>query len=356
MLLQTPIISALLQHQSNTAIFSAVADNAAVSTKISIPSPLISTQTSKDVAFHEWCDNIGIAISPAVRIVTSDKSVAGRGVFAIDDIEVDEVIARIPTAVIFHPDNCAECFPQTATRIAKSKAHAGFMKRKKHTNFGWIHNLWQKVIIEKRRQKYHHLDPHEQLWQPELTLYALDAVREGHPWGTWISQWQRDDPTYRLFCSNANTGDEDLIDSISLELKRNFAPYLNELHIKAALLIRLLRLEEERQVIPLNDDSETSGMYALLGSRAVAIDDDITGVIPFHDMINHSLEPNLSMTYTPTDHIEIYANRKIDKGQELFLCYTKLNKTMNSVNALWALVQWGIPTPAEHLHDVSDDQ
>lgn len=176
-------------------------------------------------------------------------------------------------------------------------------------------------------------------------------MKEGHPWGTWISQWQRDDPTYRLFCLNAKAGDENLIDSVASNLKNSYAPYLDELHIKAALLIRLLRLYEERQVIPLNDDSETSRMYALLGSRAVALDDHVTGVIPFHDMINHSLDPNLSMAYT-TDHIEIYTNRKIDKGQELFLCYTKSNKIISSVNALWALVQWGIPTPEKHLHDV----
>jgi hypothetical protein len=245
--------------------------------------------TREDVAFHEWCESIGIAINPAVRVITSDNSVAGRGAFAIGDLEEGEIIARIPTAVVFHPDNCAECFPQTAALISKSKRKAGFVRRK-HKYFGWIQKRWQKVIRKKQEQHtFYHLDQ-EQLWQPELTLYALDAVKEGHPWGTWISQWQRDDPTYRLFCLNAKAGDENLIDSVASNLKKSYAPYLDELHIKAALLIRLLRLNEERQVIPLNDDSETSGMYALLGSRAVALDDHVTGVIPFHDMINHSLD------------------------------------------------------------------
>jgi hypothetical protein len=283
----------------NTAVFAATDVETPAMISIPFSSPLIPT--NKDVEFHEWCDNMGIAIDPSVRVITSDNSVAGRGAFAVDDVEEDQVIARIPTAMVFHPDNCAECFPQTAALISQSKAKEGFVVKRKHKNFGWIHKLWRKFIMEKQKHTFYHLDP-EELWQPELTLYALDAVREGHPWGTWISQWKRDDPTYRLFCLNAKAGDEDLIDSVSSELRRSYAPYLNELYIKAALLIRLLRLEEERQVIPLNDDPESSGMYALLGSRAVSLDDHVTGVIPFHDMINHSLDPNLSMVYKRSPH------------------------------------------------------
>lgn len=310
-----------------------------------------------DVAFHRWCDNVGIRINPAVKVITSEKSVAGRGIFAIEDLEENEIIAQIPTAVVFHPDNCAHCFPETARLISKSKARVGIVgdaDNQDKKKFNWIHRLWRKVIKKNKKTKktnqeepkFYHLDTDE-LWQPELTMYALQAIRDGHPWSTWISQWKRDDPTYKLFCSNVKVRDENQIDVAAQELK-SFAPYLDPLHIKAALTIRLLRLDEERQVIPLHDNSETSGMYALLGSRAVALDDRVTGIIPFHDMINHSLDPNLSISYVD-DYIQIYANRRIDRDQELFLCYTKLHKAMDSINALWSLVQWGIPIPKEQL-------
>jgi len=269
------------------------------------------------------------------------------------------VIARIPTAVVFHPDNCAQCFPETAAQISENKAKAGVINKEGRVNqkrkkLNWIHKVWNKVksrivqLEQKKNLQFHHLDQDE-LWQPELTLYALEALRQGHPWSTWISQWQRDDPTYKLFCSNTKASDEGQIDATCSELKLSFAPYLDEMNIKAALLIKILRLQEERQVIPLKDDSETSSMYALLGSRAVALDDHLTGIIPFHDMINHSLDPNLSLAYTSDHYIDIYANREVQKGQELFLCYTKLNNSITSMNALWALVQWGIPIPEEEL-------
>ena len=299
----------------------------------------------QDMKLHSWCEDIGLPINPSVKVVTTDQSVAGRGVFAMDDLQPDERICFIPNALVFHPENCASCFPQLAKDISKSKQKYGFgMDEKK---FAWIHKLWRKVSRKSRVHPEFYLLEEDDLWQPELTLYALEAIKQNHPWKEWIDQWNRDDPTYTLFKKNAKVQDENVIDLTAKELQKQ-ANYLSDLHLKAALSIRLGRFEEQKQILPLKDDVETSSMYSLLGSRAGELGDNLTGVIPFHDMINHSLNPNLSISYGP-DHIEIYANRPIEKGQELFLCYTEIGREMSDTNALWSLIQWGIPHRKEDI-------
>lgn len=171
----TPAVPSYNDQSRNAAVaFGAVADATITDSTLTnlsfslTPAAEALVPTGKDVAFHEWCESIGIAINPAVRVITSDNSVAGRGAFAIGDLEEGETIARIPTAVVFHPDNCAECFPQTAALISKSKRKAGFIRRK-HKYFGWIQKRWQKVMKKQEHHTFNHLDQ-EQLWQPELTI------------------------------------------------------------------------------------------------------------------------------------------------------------------------------------------
>ena len=320
-------------------------------TPFSALSPLVLTPA--DLTFHGWCSDVGIRINRSTKVVTTPQSVAGRGVFALEDLEQGEIIAHIPNGVIFHPDNCSGCFPNVADKISKCKAQAGIVQDEKR-KFRWIHSLWRKVVREKNPE-YYQMDV-EELWQPELTLYALEALKEGHPWSEWISQWQRDgdDPTYRLFMSNARSCDKEAISSTADELQ-NAVPYLSHVLLRAALSMQLLKLEEEREVLPLNDDSETSAMYSLLGSRVGDLYEGTSGVIPFHDMINHSLLPNLSMDHD-SEFIDIYANHPIKKGQELFLCYTNLDKPMTATCALWSLVQWGIPTPAAMLDNDAETE
>jgi len=277
---------------------------------------------------------MGLAVNPSVQLFTSSQSVAGRGVFAVNHLEEGELIARIPSGLVFYPENAAECFPETAAAIQKSKVEAGIVNDKR---LRWIHKLWRRVM---RRDKMHHME--DKTWQPELTLYALAAMEEEHPWSGWISEWKRDDPTYRLFRSNAKPYQDEAISTAANELN-SIMPDLPNLNLRAGLAIRLSRLDAERFAFCLNDDAETSAMYALLGSRAIELDGLLAGVIPFHDMINHSLDPNLTVEFNG-EWLELFTERKIEKGEELFLCYTKIDDKMDENSALWALIQWGIPT------------
>jgi hypothetical protein len=282
---------------------------------------------------------MGLAVNPSVQLLTSPKSVAGRGVFAVDDLNGGDLIARIPSALVLYPENGAACFPKVARDIESNKIKAGIFEADDR-KFRWIHKLWQKVVRRKETLVLEFMEKDETC-MPELTLYALAALEADHPWSPWISQWNRDDPAYRLFASNAKPYQEDVINDTAKELN-SIMPDLPLLHLKAALTIRLGRLEEERSVFYLKDNTETSSMYSVLSSRIIELNDMLVGAIPFHDMINHSLKPNVSIEFNG-EWIELFSNRKVENGEELFLCYTKMDEELNENNALWALIQWGIP-------------
>lgn len=286
-----------------------------------------------DVSFHSWCGSVGIGISPSVKLVTTKESVAGRGVFSVEPLEEGESIVRIPTHAVFHPRNAASVFPDEAKRIRRHKKKALGGRR------DWITRLWGKML---RREFEAGEGLDGEFWNAELTSYALVAVEEDHPWSTWISQWQRDDPTHRLISSCPRPDDEKAISATADEL-RTLMPDLSHLHLQAALAIRLGRFEEHRRLAGLSDDARTAAMYSVLGSRAIDLGGDVVGVLPFFDMINHSLEPNLALSFDG-DSFELVAKRAVGEGEELLLQYTRNDEEMDETNALWALVQWGIPT------------
>ena len=57
------------------------------------------------------------------------------------------------------------------------------------------------------------------------------------------------------------------------------------------------------------------------------------------------MDPNLTMEING-EWIDVFTDRKVEEGEELFLCYTEKLDKIDENSALWALVQWGIPTPA----------
>lgn len=305
--------------------------------------------TIADISFHKWCNSVGININPSTQLVTSQQSVAGRGVFAFDALEEGEVIARIPYGVIFHPENGASSFPDTAAEIRDCKSKAGILLEESSAEDSGIRSrILNRIRKLWRRQESRKFDNVEDaIWQSELTKYAIAAVDEDHPWAMWISQWQRDDPTYHLFASNAKPWDEDAISDTADELQ-SIMPDLSIPYLKAALSIRLNRLEEQRVPFGLDDNCSTSSLYSVLGSRACQLGEDTSGVIPFHDMINHSTDPNVIMAYEDKG-VELVATREVEKCKELFLCYTTVGDDLDLNGALWALVQWGIPTSCSEL-------
>ena len=278
-----------------------------------------------------------------MQLITTDQSVAGRGVFCLEDLEDGEVVAAIPNKCIFYPENASKCFPNAAHKLEQAVSSCNTHTRDT-SDHGWIRVLWRRLLGRNSAPK-DKKDELDSQWLPELTQYALTACAEGHPWSEWIQQWQRDDPTHRLYLSGARHDDEKALVKAAEEYTE-IMPELPNTYLQAALSIRLQRLERDKAVfLGINDEDETafSRMYSLVSSRVVELDDDVSGVIPFYDMINHSLEPNLSLSYHG-DHVELFTTRPVEAGEELFLQYTKRGREMDESNALWTLVQWGIPT------------
>ena len=53
---------------------------------------------------------MALAVNPSVQLVTTSSSIAGRGIFAIDELDEGEIIAKIPSGLVFYPENAEECF------------------------------------------------------------------------------------------------------------------------------------------------------------------------------------------------------------------------------------------------------
>ena len=69
----------------------------------------------------------------------------------------------------------------------------------------------------------------------------------------------------------------------------------------------------------------------------------VIAVLPMYDMINHSNEPNLALSFGD-EKFSLWALRDIEEGEELFVSYKdNENKEWDETDAVWMLVQWGIP-------------
>ena len=141
---------------------------------------LFLAASKADFEFLNWCEKVGIENQKATLSTTS-ASVAGRGVFATDDMEKGEMAIKIPGNTVLHEFTAAANFPRIHGKIQKAKKR--FERRKK---------LWRRLLPLKGRD-YEFTDTSD-LWQAELTQYSLASLESDHFWKPWISQWQRSDP------------------------------------------------------------------------------------------------------------------------------------------------------------------
>jgi len=360
--------------------------------------------TPADLALQKWCTTAaGIALSPSVQICTSpSRSVAGRGVFATAAIQEGDVLALIPREVVLWENNCLGQLGRIRDYAAAgtSNAEKKFAQQKKGgRKRRWARNLLLKLSLRRpsggssatatdESSSSNAITDESTMWAPILTRYAMEAMRSNHPWSEWIGQWNRNDPMHDAYLAmdkilafpdstlpEYSMMYEDLICSTAEKLK-TMMPHLNEKHIQAAVSIRLSRVEEHFRTVGLlpngdekNDDDTTTtdpidlrqalDLYSLITSRVIELDREagMTGVLPFYDLCNHSLDPNLALEYVENDgdssndssqvntdgFYTIYARRHIEAGEELFFRYTDLNEPMDENSALWAAVNWGIP-------------
>mmetsp|Transcript_9671 Transcript_9671/g.27104 ORF Transcript_9671/g.27104 Transcript_9671/m.27104 type:complete len:510 (-) Transcript_9671:70-1599(-) len=377
--------------------------------------------TSADLALQGWCTTTaGIALSPSVLICTTSQSVAGRGVFATDKIEEGDVVALIPKEVVLWKDNCAGQFGRVATELEETMMKAARYghddgntesmrsgPKKSGRKRRWVRKLLSRLILRRPSpsgstatdstdlssspSSSQMITDESTMWAPILTRYAMEAMQTSHPWSEWIAQWNRNDPMHDAYLAmdrivNNQAADttelpecgmmyEELIASTARKLKA-MMPHLNEKHMQAAVSIRLSRLEEHFRIVGLLDDDEDDGatdiidprqaleLYSLITSRAIELDSDtgMIGVLPFYDLCNHSLDPNLALEFVENDggdgssptidssgFYSIYARRDIEAGDELFFQYTSMNEPMDENSALWAGINWGIPhSPSQY--------
>ncbi|KAL7533536.1 hypothetical protein ACHAXR_005297 [Thalassiosira sp. AJA248-18] len=129
---------------------------------------------------------------------------------------------------------------------------------------------------------------------------------------------------------------------------RKMAPEIPEYKIGAAVGIRLQELDKYSEKYKNKNVKTSVSMYSTLISRAIGLSDDVTAILPMHDMINHSTNPNLAMAFAVDGNFKLIALHDIPKGEELFLTYQDSTGKWDEDKATWLLVQWGIPSsPAE---------
>ncbi|KAL7547369.1 hypothetical protein ACHAWF_011683 [Thalassiosira exigua] len=251
-------------------------------------------------------------------------------VFSTADLAAGDEIISIPYYATLTQDNAARYFPSLEGKLLGCRE-----KRR-----GRLKRLWDRI-----RRRPARADPSpDDYWQAELTAYALEAVDSDHPWSTWVKQWRRDDPIQDLVGS-AWREDDGAIEKATSAFHA-IAPAVPELKIGAALGIRLAELDEYMYRcegrVPTSE-----GTYVTLISRAIGIADGVTAVLPVHDMIDHSKEPNAALAFGEDEAFKVVALRDVVEGEELFLSYMNVDDDggeWDEDKAAWLLVQWDIPS------------
>lgn len=299
---------------------------------------------SADLQFHDWCTSNSIT-TPLARLETSPKSVAGRGIFASDDIQEGDVVMTIPEGIVLHEFNAASSFPRLGNDLFSKIQRFEDAKRGRRR---W----WHRFTKRQPTENYEFTDSSD-LWQATLTIFSLACLEVGDgegnnpPWAHWISQWRRTDPMQSLFEKSVTWRDEEdvltCVDQLSQML-----PDVSKTKLRAAVEMRLGRLEELKTIFDIDDDDNSfSRMFGVLTSRAIELGDNVLGILPMFDMLNHSNDPNLALSFDG-ENFALWGRRKIAKGEELFVSYKDLrDKHMewDEDDAIWMLVQWGIPMP-----------
>ncbi len=286
----------------------------------------------KDAIFNAWCSEVGISC-PGAEVRSTPESVAGRGVFSTKDLSIGEVVISIPHYAALTQYNCATYFPTLARELSLTHGRSD-------TKRGYLKRIWNRITRRLTLEK----STADEIWQAELTAYALEALEKGHPWSTWISQWKRDDPLQHLVDMSAWRNDNEAI-RVAVSDFHKMAPGIPKCKIGAAVGIRLHELREYSARYS-NKVPTSESLYCTLMSRAVGLSEYVAAVLPMHDMVNHSSKPNLGMAFAEDESFKLIALEDIPKDTELFLSYKVVmdnEGNWDENKATWLLAHWGIP-------------
>jgi len=288
---------------------------------------------NNDAIFNAWCSDVGIAC-PGAEVRTTPRSVAGRGVFSKKDLSKGECAISVPLYTALTQVNAAKFFPDLADELIARRTE----KRSRLSR-----------IRDRIRRRSARVEvTADDVWQAELTAYALEASAGEHPWSTWISQWKRDDPWQKLVDESTWMQEADGSIDVAVSDFSKMAPDVPGYKTGAAIGMRLQELDEYLEKYENSKVPTSASMYSTLISRAIGLSDCVTAILPMHDMINHSSNPNLGFTFFEDDEsFKMIALEDISKDQELFLSYKDVNDSegeWDEDKAAWLLVQWGIPS------------
>lgn len=317
------------------------------------PSCLLSSfllvAQSADLQFHDWCSSVGITV-PLAKLETTPRSVAGRGLFATENIQVGDIAMSIPDDAVLHEYNMAARFPDLAKKLWKDSSKLKFQDQEQEHDGSRRRRWWHRLLKRHRQSQTFEFTESSDLWQATLTCFSLACMEnDDHPFKYWISQWQRSDPMQSLFEKGATWRDVEDVLSCVEELSE-MLPDVSKIKLRAAVEMRLGRLEELKTIFDLEDkdsSNKVSKMFGLLTSRAIGLGDGVLGVLPMFDMLNHSNDPNLALSFDG-ERFSLWAVRDIAEGEELFVSYKDTKSEgleWDEDDAIWMLVQWGIPLP-----------
>ena len=316
-----------------------------------VPVKVSTTTNSADATFMQWCSDVGITCN-GVELQTTSKSVAGRGVFTTQDLSIGDTVISIPYYTALTEENAAVYCPALASELFDIQK--GVIKKEKRSK---LKRIWNRI----RKREENELQPTVGHWQAALTAYALKAREVDHAWSPWIEQWVRNDPMQTLVEGLSWRDNDEVIKKAVLDFHK-MAPDIPEFKIAAAVGIRLQQIDDYSDQYKDRIPTDPS-LYSTVLSRAVGLSDNVTAVLPMHDMINHSFEPNIGLTFADDGCIKLFATKDIPKDQELFLKYIDVldeEREWDEDKAAWLLVQWGIPcSPSDveqdAVQEVSDD-
>jgi len=303
-----------------------------------------STTNDADATFMQWCSDVGITCT-GVELQTTSKSVADRGVFTTQDVSIGDTVISIPYYAALTEENAAVYCPALARELFDIQK--GVIKKEKKRSK--LKRIWNKI---RSKREENELQPAGGHWQAALTAYALKSLEVDHAWSPWIQQWARDDPTQTLVDGSSWRDDDEVIKKAVLDFHK-MAPDIPEFKIAAAVGIRLQQIDDYSD--QYNRIPTDPSLYSTVLSRAVGLSDNVTAVLPMHDMINHSFEPNIGLTFADDGCIKLFATKDIPKDQELFLKYMDVldeEGEWDEDKAAWLLVQWGIPCSRSDIEQV----
>lgn len=301
-----------------------------------------------DLQFHAWCSSVGIE-TPLAKLETTPRSVAGRGVFASANITEGDVVIAIPEEIVLHEYNAAACFPTVARKLwnCRSRFDDELYGRPRRRRRFW-RNLFSRHRQPKGKNVEMEFTHPSDFWQATLTSFSCACLEESNNqdppflWTPWISQWRRSDPMQSLFEKGVSWRDDEDVLACVEELSQ-MLPEASKIKLRAAVEMRLGRLEELRAIFQL--DKDVSSMFGKITSRAMDLGEGVVGVLPMYDMINHCNEPNLALSFGD-ENFSLWALRDIEEGEELFVSYKcgdDERQEWDETDAIWMLMQWGIP-------------